>query len=54
MRVIGVLVSLQRMLVSGLMVALRMMLGCFVVCLGGVFVVLGCFLMCVVGHRSPR
>jgi hypothetical protein len=30
------------------------MLGCFVVCLGGVFVVLGCFLMCVVGHRSPR
>jgi hypothetical protein len=54
MRMIGVLVSLHSMLVSGLVVALRMVLGCFVVCLGGMFVVLSCLLVCVVGHRSPR
>ncbi len=42
------------MLMSSLVVALGMVLGCFVVCLRGVFMVLSRLLVCVVGHRSPR
>ncbi len=59
MRVGGVLVGLRGMLMRGFVVAIGMVLGCFVVCLGGMFMVLGCLLvcfvgLCFVGHGSPR
>ncbi len=54
MRVGGVLVRLCGMLMGGFMVAIGMVLGCFVMCLGGMFMVLGCLLVCFVGHGSPR
>jgi hypothetical protein len=38
------------MLMGGFVIAIGMVLGCFVVCLGGMFVVLGCLLVCFVGH----
>jgi hypothetical protein len=54
MRVIGVLVSLHSVLMSGLVIAPGMVLGCFVVCFGRMFMVLGRLLVCVVGDKSPR
>ena len=47
----GMLMSLRRMLVSGLVVALRVVLGCCMVGLRCMLMMLCCFLMCVVCHR---
>jgi hypothetical protein len=46
--------SLSCMLMSGLVIALRMVLCCFVVGLRGVLVMFCCLLVCVMGHSSPR
>jgi hypothetical protein len=49
----GVIVRKLRMPVRFVVVALLVVLGCRVVCLGGVLVVLGCFAMRFVCHKSP-
>jgi hypothetical protein len=48
MRVSRVLMSLRRMLTGGLVIALRMVLGCCVVSLRSVLMMFRCLLVCVV------
>ena len=54
MRVSRVLMSFGCMRMGSRMIALRMVLGCFMVGFRCVLVVLCRLLVCVVGHRSPR
>jgi hypothetical protein len=53
-RVRGVFMSLDCMLMSSLMIALCVVLRCCVVGLRCVLVMFRCLLMCVVCHKSPR
>jgi hypothetical protein len=50
MRVSGVLMSLHRMLMGGLVIALLMVLGCCMVSLRCMLMMFCCLLVCVVCH----